>query len=78
MPKEEELARQAKIPVLPVRFTGGVAATVNHTLHSNLNQKIERLQKSGSKMDEFAQLLIEIIYEQIELAESSLQPIRGT
>jgi hypothetical protein len=67
--EEVELAQQSAIPVLPIRFTGGIAGKLDHTLNPCLNATIDKLQNTGGRMDEFASLLVDIIYDQLDLAE---------
>jgi hypothetical protein len=60
-----KLAHQSRIPILPIAFTGGAAATLDHTFQPKLNAIIEELQNAGGKMDEFARLLMDAILGQL-------------
>lgn len=67
--EEERLAQQAGIPLLPLRFTGGAAASARNTLSSKLDLKVAELQSSFGRIDRIGRLIVELIKEQIEISE---------
>jgi len=67
---EQQLANEACIPLLPIRFTGGAAASVSHTLNPTLNDKVEKLQMSAGRVDEMGKLFLELILSQIQLSQN--------
>jgi hypothetical protein len=67
---EQQLANEACIPLLPIRFTGGAAASASHTLNPTLNDKVEKLQMSAGRVDEMGKLFLELILSQIQLSQN--------
>jgi hypothetical protein len=60
--EEAALAKAAKIPVLPLRFTGGSAAKAKHSFATSLDAEIRRLQGTkcdyGASANDLCQLII--------------------
>jgi hypothetical protein len=67
---EYQLAIEANIPVLPLRFTGGAAAEVKDTLDASLKEKVKELQTLKSNIDRLGPLIVEIVEEQSAIQRS--------
>jgi hypothetical protein len=65
--EEYNKAKEAEIPCLPISFTGGTAEKAEPTLDKSLNEKVERLQTLDRNIDAFQELLIDIVFEQVEI-----------
>jgi len=59
--EEQQLAKDAGIPLLPLKFTGGAAAHAEDTLAEPLRTKAVEIQKLTGNVDRLKILLTEII-----------------
>lgn len=62
--QEFEMAIESKIPILPIKFTGGAASVVEPTTHISLKSQVEELQTLTGNIDRIGQLVVEIIEKQ--------------
>jgi hypothetical protein len=72
--EEFSLAIEAKIPLLPIQFTGGAAATVQPTTDPSLKDKVAEVQTLAGNMDRIGPLVVEIIREQAAIQRTKLRP----
>lgn len=76
--QEAELAIDAGIPLLPLKFTGGAAALLEDTLDPSLRDKVNELQTLVANVDRFGPLILEIIEEQVAISRDTPTHTRET
>ncbi len=68
--EEVALAKEAGIPVLPIRFLGGAGAVLSHTFDDALNDEIEKLEVYLGHVGEIGPKMADIVEKQTEIARN--------
>jgi hypothetical protein len=72
--EEFQMAIKAKIPLLPIQFTGGAAETVQPTTDPSLKDKVAKVQTLDGNMDRIGPLVVEIIEAQAAIQRRKFRP----
>jgi hypothetical protein len=72
----EELTKaiEAEIPLLPIKFTGGAARTIEPSTHPSIKDKVEELQTLTGNVDRIGPLVVEIVERQSEIQRTKFIP----
>lgn len=69
--EEVKHAQEAGIPVLPLRFTGGAAATAATSVDTSLTESVVRIQQARRDYSSVAQLLCDVLEAQTALRRNA-------
>ena len=64
--QEYEKALEANIPVLSIKFTGGVAGKVNSTINKKFEPEEKAIQKLSNQMAQFKEDLVNLVKKQVK------------
>jgi TIR domain-containing protein len=68
--EEVSLAKEAGIPVLPIKFLGGASAVLPHTFDDSLSDKIEKLEACLGHVGEIGPKMADIVEKQTLIARN--------